>query len=105
MSDTSASGIPKGSYSAGCLVRLPGGAEQPIVVYINGLVQTEGEDYTVRGNEVLFTREIVKEELSFMRKVAMFLSFFGTYRKDETIDIQFRRNGKTELASDVAVQD
>mgnify|MGYP006928190863 CR=1 FL=1 len=93
--------IPKGSYAAGRLVRLPRGAQAPIVVYINGLVQAEGEDYSVRDNEVLFNRDIVKEELSFMRKAAMFFSFFGTYRKHETIDIQFRLNGKTELAADV----
>ena len=37
--------IPKGSYAAGRRVTLPQGATQPIVVYINGVAQTEGEDY------------------------------------------------------------
>ena len=104
MSDTSTSEIPKGSYAAGRRVRLPEGAEAPIVVYINGLVQTEGEDYTLRGNEVLFNREIVKEELGATRKLAMFLGLFGTYRKHETVDVQFQQNGKTELAADMKIE-
>ena len=33
----------------------------------------------------------------------MYLGLFGTYRKDETIDLQFRREGKVELVSDLAV--
>jgi hypothetical protein len=34
----------------------------------------------------------------------MYLGLFGTYRKDETIDLQFQRGGKTELVSDLPVQ-
>ena len=33
----------------------------------------------------------------------MYLGLFGTYRKDETVDLQFRRDGKTELRSDLPV--
>ncbi|MBK5233235.1 MAG: hypothetical protein JJE13_09685 [Thermoleophilia bacterium] len=105
MSDLPEDDIPKGSYAAGRRLRLPAGAEPPIVVYVNGIAQTEGEDYTLRGNDILFSREIVKEELGFARKVAMFFSFFGTYRKNEMIDVQYQENGKTELASDMKVQD
>ncbi len=32
------------------------------------------------------------------------LGLFGTYRKNETIDLQFTRNGKTELRSDLPVE-
>ena len=34
----------------------------------------------------------------------MYLGLFGTYRKDETIDLQFQRDGKTELLSDLPVR-
>jgi hypothetical protein len=34
----------------------------------------------------------------------MYLGLFGTYRKNETIDLQFQLSGKTELISDLAVQ-
>ena len=95
--------VPKGSYAAGRRVTLPEGAEQPIVVFINGISQTTGEDYTLRGNEFLFTREIIKETKAGRRKLFMLLGVVGFYNKDETIDVQFQRDGKTELASDLEV--
>jgi hypothetical protein len=96
---------PKGSFAAGRRVNLPKGASQPIIVYINGVAQTEGEDYRVEGSEIVFTRDIIKEEIGMSRWLAMYLGFFGTYRKDETIDVQFHRAGRTELASDLEVHE
>ena len=88
--------IPKGSYAAGRRVKLPGGAEPPYVVFINGVEQGEGADYAVRAGEIVFTRQIVKERVGNGRWLAMYLGLFGTYRKNETIDLQFQRGGKTE---------
>jgi hypothetical protein len=95
--------IPKGSYAAGERVRIPRGAEAPFAVFVNGVEQSAGADYDVRGNEIVFTRPIVKEQMGTGRWLAMYLGLFGTYRKDETIDLQFRRNGKTELVPDLEV--
>jgi hypothetical protein len=103
MSDSSTE-IPKGSYAAGRRVKLPAGAEPPFVVFINGVEQSEDADYRVRAGEIVFTRQIVKEKVGAGRWLAMYLGLFGTYRKNETIDLQFTRNGKTELLSDLAVQ-
>jgi hypothetical protein len=96
--------IPKGSYAAGRRVKLPAGAEAPYVIFINGVEQREGEDYEMRAGEIVFTRQIVKEKVGTGRWLAMYLGLFGTYRKDETIDLQFNRNGKVELISDLPVQ-
>ncbi|HMX71093.1 MAG TPA: hypothetical protein PKA56_05005 [Solirubrobacterales bacterium] len=95
--------IPKGSYAAGRRVTIPEGAEQPIVVFINGVAQSEDQDYVLRGNEILFTREIIKEEKSGKKKLVMLLGVVGFYNKDETIDVQYQLNGKTELAGDLSV--
>ena len=95
--------IPKGSYAAGRRVRLPAGAEPPIRVYVNGVEQREGADYERRRNEIIFSRPIVKETVTPGRWMAMYLGLFGTYRKNETIDIEYRTGGETKLASDVAV--
>jgi hypothetical protein len=95
--------IPKGSYAAGRRLKLPAGAEAPYVVFVNGVQQREGEDYNVRAGEIVFTREIVKEKVGTGRWLAMYLGLFGTYRKNETIDLQFERSGKTELSSDLPV--
>ena len=96
--------IPKGSYAAGRRVKLPAGAEAPYTVFVNGIEQREGADYRVAAGEIVFTRDIVKEEVGKGRWLAMYLGLFGTYRKNETIDLQFQRGGKTELVSDLPVE-
>ncbi len=96
--------IPKGSYAAGRRVKLPAGAKAPYAVFINGVEQREGTDYEVGSGEIVFSRQIVKEKVGTGRWLAMYLGLFGTYRKDETIDLQFQREGKTELLSDLPVE-
>ncbi len=96
--------IPKGSYAAGRRVRLPRGAERPIRVYVNGIEQTEGEDYRVAQGMLVFTRPIVKEEkLSGLRWLSMLVGVVGTYRKHESVDVEYGLRGATKLASDVEV--
>jgi hypothetical protein len=95
--------VPKGSYAAGRRVRLPRGAEPPIRVYVNGIQQTEGGDYELGPDHVVFARPIVKETVTAGRWAAMYLGLFGTYRKNETVDIEYRRGGKVELAADVEI--
>lgn len=95
---------PEGSVEVGRRVRLPRGAERPHEVFINGVAQKEGEDFEVRHREIVFSRPIVKEgKIGGIRKLVLLLGVIGTYRKHETVDIQFRRGGKVELASDVKV--
>ena len=85
-------------------VRLPRGAEPPFAVFLNGVPQTEGADYRVRGGEIVFSRPIVKEgKVSGMRWLAMLLGLFGTYRKHEVVDVEYRLRDKTHLASDLEV--
>ena len=59
--------------------------------------------FHVRAGEIVFTRQIVKEKVGTGRWLAMYLGLFGTYRKNETIDLQFHRGGKVELISDLPV--
>jgi hypothetical protein len=94
--------IPKGSYAAGERVRLPAGAEPPFTVFINGVEQPKGS-YRIEAGEIDFERPIVKEKVGVSRWLAMYLGLFGTYRKDETIDLQFTRGGKVDLRSDLKV--
>jgi hypothetical protein len=85
-------------------VRLPRGAEPPIRVYVNGVEQREGSDYGVRSGEIVFTRPIVKEgKVGGVRWLAMLLGLFGTYRKHETIDVEYRLHDQTKLVSDAEV--
>ncbi|HSK49118.1 MAG TPA: hypothetical protein VK889_01350 [Solirubrobacterales bacterium] len=102
MSDTGTE-IPKGSYAAGERVKVPRGAGPPFAVFINGVEQSEGVDYDVEGGEIVFTRPIVKEKIGTSRWLAMYLGLWGTYRKNETVDLQFTRDGKVELVSDLPI--
>jgi hypothetical protein len=95
--------VPKGSVAVGRRVRLPRGAEPPIIVYVNGVPKTEGADYERRRGEIVFRRPIVKEQVGGMRWLAMLLGLFGTYRKHETVDIEYRLGGQVKLASDVEI--
>jgi hypothetical protein len=95
--------IPKGSVAAGRRVRLPRGAQPPITVYVNGIQQEEGGEYELQGTEIVFSRPIVKEQVGGMRYLAMVLGLFGTYRKHETVDVEYRVGGEVKLASDVRI--
>jgi hypothetical protein len=93
------------SVEAGRRVRLPSGAERPIQVFINGLEQREGEDYSVHGHEIVFKRPLIKEKVSGGRWLAMTLGLFGSYGKNETVDVHFRRGGRTQVISDAKIVD
>lgn len=96
-------GAPKGSVEAGTRVRLPAGAEPPIDVYVNGIRRNEGADYRIDRGHVVFTAPIVKEQVSGARWLAMLLGLFGSYGKNEVVDVQYRRRGETKLISDAAI--
>jgi hypothetical protein len=91
------------SVEVGRRVRLPSGAERPIQVFINGMEQREGEDYSIRGREIVFSRSLVKERVSGGRWLAMTLGLFGSYGKHETVDVHFRRGGKMQVISDAEI--
>ena len=80
-------------------VKLPRGAEPPYGVYVNGVPQREGEDYRVVGDELHFDRPLEKEQLSFWRWTAIFLALFGSYRKNDSVDVQYRLHGRRHLAT------
>jgi len=103
MSEQAGTEIPKGSYAAGDRVRIPAGAEPPFTVFVNGIEQSERADYEVHGGEIVFSRPIVKEKIGTSRWLAMYLGLFGTYRKNEVVDLQFVRDGKLQLVPDLAI--
>ena len=91
------------SVEAGRRIRLPSGAERPIQVFVNGQRQSEGADYAVHGREIVFSRPLLKEKVSGGRWLAMTLGLFGSYGKNETVDIHFRRGGKIQVISDAKI--
>jgi hypothetical protein len=91
------------SIEVGRRVRLPKGAERPIQVFINGVEQSEGANYSIHGREIVFKRALVKERVSGGRWLAMAMGLFGSYGKNETVDIHFRRGGRTQVVSNAEI--
>jgi hypothetical protein len=82
------------------IVPLPRGAEPPYEVFVNGVPQTKGEDYTVEQGALVFRRHLEKEgKLGIGRWTAIFLGLFGTYRKNDSVDVRYTLNGQPTLAT------
>ena len=80
-------------------VPLPRGAKPPFRVFVNGVAQTEGEDYDVVGRDLFFNEPLQKERLGFWRWTAIFFALFGTYGKNDSVDVQYELNGRTTVAT------
>jgi hypothetical protein len=81
-------------------VALPRGAEPPYEVFVNGVRQTEGVDYELHGRTLSFDRPLAKEgRLGAVRWAGIFLGLFGTYRKNDSVDVQYSAGGTRQLAT------
>ena len=80
-------------------VPLPPGAEPPFRVFVNGVPQTEGEDFELDGHALSFDKHLEKEgKLGIGRWTAIFLGLWGTYRKNDSVDVHYTRGGKDQVA-------
>jgi len=80
-------------------VPLPRGAEPPSRVFVNGVPQEPGKDYEVSGDELLFERPLEKERIGVGRWTAIFLGLWGSYGKNDSVDVQYRLAGRETLAT------
>ena len=80
-------------------VPLPHGAEPPFQVFLNGVPQEEGRDYQLVGRELLFDKPLQKEKLGLGRWTAMFLGLFGSYGKNDSVDVQYSLGDRTTVAT------
>ena len=76
-------------------VELPAQIAGPIEVYVNGVRQREGSDFVRDGSTLRFNRQLAHEgRLGFWRWFSMFLGIAGTYRRHDTVDVVYEREGK-----------
>ncbi len=80
-------------------VPLPHGAERPYRVFVNGVPQREGADYVVERRELVFERPLEKERLGLGRWTAIFFGLFGSYGKNDSVDVQYRLGGRDVVAT------
>jgi hypothetical protein len=82
------------------IVPLPRDAQPPYRVFVNGVPQTEGRDYRVEGGALVFPKHLQKEgRLGAVRWTAIFLGLFGTYRQNDSVDVQYEENGQLRIAT------
>jgi hypothetical protein len=82
------------------LVPLPPPVRRPFRVFVNGVPQEEGRDYVLEGRALAFPRPLQKEgRLGFWRWFAMFLALFGTYRRNDSVDVQYEIDGRTQVVT------
>ena len=67
---------------------------------MNGVRQERGQDYEVRGRELLFDKALAKEgRLGPIRWLSIFLGIAGTYRKNDSVDVVYESAGQRRVAS------
>lgn len=90
---------------SGTRVRLPAGVARPFEVYVNGVAQQEGVDFTVSDGALVFARELHQEgRLGFWRWASIVFGAAGTYRRNEVIDVAYERNGRRAVASGLRLE-
>jgi hypothetical protein len=69
-------------------VQLPRDVREPFQVFINGVPQQLGVDYSVRQGALVFDRELRKDRISGWR---WFLGAWGvgTYRQNDSVDVRY----------------
>jgi hypothetical protein len=82
------------------IVPLPQGAQPPYRVFLNGVPQEEGRDYRIQSRALVFPKHLQKEgRLGAVRWAGIFLGLFGTYRQNDSVDVQYTLGGETRLAT------
>jgi hypothetical protein len=81
-------------------VELPADVPEEFEVFVNGVRQEPGRDYHVQGRTLVFNRELAQEgKLGAMRWTSIFLGVAGTYRKHDTVDVVYKRDGRRMVAT------
>jgi hypothetical protein len=85
--------------------RLPKSVRPPFRVFVNGVEQHEGSDYTVEQGRLVFDRSLAQEgRLGIWRWTMMLLGIAGTYRKHENVDVQYTINGRPTVATGLPIE-
>ncbi len=77
---------------------------EPFQVFVNGVPQRRDADYRVRGRELVFERELVQEGRVAAWRWLVGAFGVGTYRRDDSIDVRYERDGRMALAQGLAVE-
>ena len=81
-------------------VELPPDVPEDFEVFVNGVRQEPGRDYRVQGRTLVFNRKLAQEgRLGAMLWTSIFLGVAGTYRKHDSVDVVYKRDGRRTVAT------
>ena len=87
----------------GSRVRVPEGVSRPFQVFVNGVEQAEGSDFTVTGAWIVFAQELVPPREDTARSVFRGF-FFGRYRTEHVVDLACQIGGRAHVFSRMRVE-
>ena len=86
------------------IVPLPADVTEPFEVFVNGVRQEPGADYTVGGGVLRFAKPLAREgRLGPLRWASMFFGVAGTYRKNDSVDVVYEAGGRRVVASGLPI--
>jgi hypothetical protein len=79
------------------VVELPPAVGDDFDVFVNGVPQAPGVDYTRKGRTLVFERVLKRDKVSGWR---WFLGAWGvgTYRQDDSVDVRYEAGGAPRVA-------
>jgi hypothetical protein len=85
-------------------VRVPPDVRPPFEVYLNGVRQELGRDYTIQEGALVFPRELRKDRISGWRWLLGAWGV-GTYRQDDSVDLRYvRADGSPAVAEKLDIE-
>jgi len=84
-------------------VHLPPSIRSPFDVYVNGVRQRAGVDYTVSGGALHFPRKLAKDEIAKWRWLVGAFGV-GTYRQNDSVDVRWEQNGSPRLLEGLRIE-
>ena len=86
----------------GSQVRLPPGVQPPFEVFVNGVTQEPGRDYEVRGDLLVFDRDLIPPRKDPARSLFRGL-FWGRYKTEHTVDVAYTSGGRPHVVSGLEI--
>ena len=85
-------------------MKLPADVGPAFEVFVNGVPQQRGRDFSVHGDELVFERALAREgRLGFWRWLSLLLGVAGTYRQNDSVDVVYEAGGRRVVATGLPV--
>ncbi len=79
-------------------VRLPPNVREPFTVYVNGVRQEAGRDFSVDGGHLVFNRSLHQERRLTTWQWLIGAFGIGTYGRDDQVDVAWDVDGAPRVA-------